>query len=372
MKAYFIYSNFYDVENNSISIGGVQTYIYELSQILIELKIEVFVYQISSIPFKSIKIDGINCNGFDFKKHRSRNLYLKVKKLLNQQDMLIFGSENFSTKTNHLKSLSIQHGVFWDLDYKLLNINKLYSFLPRNISNLILFKKLIQNIFNTTDVVCVDNNYINWIRTQGVIRNFKVIPNFSKIDKKIDFNFLKEKHLNQKKIKILFARRFVKFRGVSLFLDCISELNNTFDNLEFVMAGEGPLIKLIQSKNIKNLSVKKYVAVDSMFFLKDFHISVIPSLGSEGTSITALESMATGSCVVASNVGGITNIIINKYNGLLVNPNKAELVNALAILIRNEELRLKISNQSLNIVKNALSYDDWKKEWLNLILEKYV
>ena len=55
---------------------------------------------------------------------------------------------------------------------------------------------------------------------------------------------------------------------------------------------------------------------------KEADISIIPTLHSEGTSFTCLESMASQLPIIASNVGGLGNLIIDGFNGILINPNE--------------------------------------------------
>ncbi|WP_420491566.1 glycosyltransferase [Neobacillus drentensis] len=53
------------------------------------------------------------------------------------------------------------------------------------------------------------------------------------------------------------------------------------------------------------------------------------NLGSEGTSLSLLEAMAAKCAEIATNVGGMTNIILDNYNGLIINPDESELYLAL-------------------------------------------
>ena len=62
-------------------------------------------------------------------------------------------------------------------------------------------------------------------------------------------------------------------------------------------------------------------------------IAVVPSLASEGTTFAVAEAMAAGCSVIATHVGGVTNMIVHNYNGLLVSPDAAALVAGLETLI---------------------------------------
>jgi glycosyltransferase involved in cell wall biosynthesis len=61
-----------------------------------------------------------------------------------------------------------------------------------------------------------------------------------------------------------------------------------------------------------------------------------------------LEAMACGVPVVASKVGGIPEILIPGYNGLLVDPGDTEgLANSIIKLLSSEELRKNLSKGAL-------------------------
>jgi len=82
-----------------------------------------------------------------------------------------------------------------------------------------------------------------------------------------------------------------------------------------------------------------------------------PSL-EEGMSSTLLEAMACGTCILGSNIEGISEIVENNKNGLLVEPNnREELLNKILDLLPKKEKRLRMSNEGLEIVKKY----DWKR-----------
>ena len=81
-----------------------------------------------------------------------------------------------------------------------------------------------------------------------------------------------------------------------------------------------------------------------------------PSL-EEGMSSTLLEAMACGTCILASNIEGISEIIENNKNGVLVEPNNSdELSNKILDLLPTKEKRLRMAMEGIEIVKQY----DWK------------
>lgn len=71
--------------------------------------------------------------------------------------------------------------------------------------------------------------------------------------------------------------------------------------------------------------------------------SVVPSIWSEPFGLVALEAMTAGSAVVASSVGGLTDIVVDRRNGLLFQPGDvAQLAAAMQLLLENRPLRHRL------------------------------
>ena len=86
-------------------------------------------------------------------------------------------------------------------------------------------------------------------------------------------------------------------------------------------------------------------------------ILVQPSLV-EGISSTILESMACQTSIIASNVGGNSELIKNNENGILMDiQNSDSLLEQIISLIDNKELRKSFENKSLKFVEKY----DWNK-----------
>jgi glycosyltransferase involved in cell wall biosynthesis len=74
-------------------------------------------------------------------------------------------------------------------------------------------------------------------------------------------------------------------------------------------------------------------------------LTVVPSVWSEPFSIVALESLAVGTPVVASAVGGLAEVVIDDEVGLLVPPNDPQALGAaIDRLASNRELRLRLGH----------------------------
>ena len=72
-----------------------------------------------------------------------------------------------------------------------------------------------------------------------------------------------------------------------------------------------------------------------------------------------MEAMACEKPVIASDVGGLPEVIENNVTGLLVPPtNTEELAQAMEILVRDEQLRIKLGKQGRERVKKLYNWKD--------------
>jgi glycosyltransferase involved in cell wall biosynthesis len=78
----------------------------------------------------------------------------------------------------------------------------------------------------------------------------------------------------------------------------------------------------------------------------------------EGISSTLLEAMACGTCIVASNVGGNSEIIENDKTGMLIKPNNhEELLDKISDLLKNSEKRSEMATEGLKVIEKY----NWKR-----------
>ncbi len=171
-------------------------------------------------------------------------------------------------------------------------------------------------------------------------------------------------------VKIGFIGRVVKEKGVFELLEAYKLLKQKYRNVQLKIAGDGkaviPLQKKVKEFELTN-DIKFYGEVLSPeLFYREIDILVLPSF-TEGLPITILEALASCVIIIASNVGGITEVIKNEDNGLLLKSCKPEVIaNAVENLINNPVLCKEIVNNANETVKE---YSDKKlnKEFYSTI-----
>ena len=88
-------------------------------------------------------------------------------------------------------------------------------------------------------------------------------------------------------------------------------------------------------------------------------MTLIPSTFGEGTSLSALESMACQTAVIATNIGGL-----NDLPCILTNPNPKSLAQT---MIENFKNREQIAQEQFNITTKIYNLDNWRRAWLKAI-----
>ena len=153
--------------------------------------------------------------------------------------------------------------------------------------------------------------------------------------------------------------------------DAAQKILSEFEDVRFTFAGEGELQPELVTRfaNEPRVTITRYSYDELSSRLADVDVAVVPSLGSEGTSLSLLEAMGSGCAVVCSNVGGMTNIVIDGFNGLMIEPDADELYDAMRRLIQDESLRAKLGENALSTVRAAFSLDRWRAQWRRILVE---
>lgn len=365
-KAFIIYERYYDFDANRIVSGGVQTYISNLIPLLCEAGYVCTVFQYGA-DNKYMELQLEQCSVKVVPNAKVNGFYI-TKKVLDyiekdfdrNNDLLIFADHLLAEKNMAVHSLSIQHGIHWDIR-KDVSRNDIRMFLSKAKFAYNEHKRMKY----VSHVVCVDYNFLNWYRTQVDVPNcnFSVIPNFTRI---ADIN---DKPVNV--VKIIFARRFVKHRGTRVFAEAVDRLLAEYENIEVTVAGRGPdeeYLHSILDKWQDKVVFTQYNADQSLDIHADKHIAVVPTVGSEGTSLSLLEAMSAQCAVVCTDVGGMTNIVLNGYNGKMVGAGDVnQLYLAIKYLIDNPDERNRIAMTGYETVKRAFSHECWKNKWREVL-----
>ena len=154
-------------------------------------------------------------------------------------------------------------------------------------------------------------------------------------------------------------------KGHKHFVDAAKKVLAKVPNARFIIAGDGQqsYVEKLRRKVQKDfLQVPAPVILvgyreDVPEIMAAIDVLVVPSL-QEAQSIVIPQAFASGKPVIASNVGGIPEIVKHGENGFLVNPGDvAGLADAMVQLAESPDLRRRLGEAGLELARTQLAFD---------------
>lgn len=152
------------------------------------------------------------------------------------------------------------------------------------------------------------------------------------------------------------------WKGHRYFIEAVPAILSVIPDSFFYIVGDGP-----QFQNIKDM-IKDLLLEDKVFMLghrddipeilASLDVIVHPSYANEGVPQSILQAMAMEKPVVASDVGSIKEVIIDRETGLLIEPKNHEQLSERVIeLYKNPELRIKFGREGRRLVEKNYSIE---------------
>jgi glycosyltransferase involved in cell wall biosynthesis len=178
-------------------------------------------------------------------------------------------------------------------------------------------------------------------------------------------------------IKIVMVANFRKNKNHVFMIKAFSELYHKNNNVHLIFIGQGfigdpensenEIHKALNEFNIsRNVSILGYRPnVNELISMMD--IACLCS-DKEGLPMSLIEAMAAGLPIVGTNVEGIRDVIIDNYNGYLINKGDSlSFSHYLNILSSDQELRKLFGKRSREIVINRYNIEKSARSFEELL-----
>ena len=182
-----------------------------------------------------------------------------------------------------------------------------------------------------------------------------------------------EFHIGGEDSVIGFVGRLDEQKGLLTLLEAMAIVVERHRNARLILAGEGNLRpaaeKFLTDRNLNGHAYFAGFREDIPEFLRGIDFLVMPS-NWEGFGYAAVEAMAAGKAVIASNVSSLPEIVDDHRTGLLVPPRSpGRLADAIVTLVDNPKLRDSLGKAGARKAGNVFSLTTMAAHVESLLLE---
>jgi glycosyltransferase involved in cell wall biosynthesis len=291
------------------------------------------------------------------KKYKINLVYVTTYKLLREAALL---------KNSHCKIIYHMHNL----------LRHTHKNLPQDKKDM-----LLKTIFCLSDKIIACSRAVkkqfDFLRSEGII---DIIYCAAEID--TPRHHIGTRGKLKKEYKIPFDTKIVAMLGrvepqkePELFIKICKRVKKKFSNVKFFIIGlcaSPKFLKLIKN-DIKTSSLTDSILLTG--FRNDIHeiindIDVVVSTSAyESFGLSALEGMAAGKAVIATNTGGVAEIIKNRKTGILVKPyGITSFADPMLNLLQNDTWRKRLGQKAQKEVTKKYSAGLYTKNMENAFL----
>jgi len=344
-------------------VGGIERVVYEQSRRLLQKQFELMVLTNRIGTEKQYSYDGIRVQCYD---SLSIGFRLGIP-------YPIPSVASYKTFLESIKSADLihAHGHPYLSSFLAAKIAKKYAkpfvltqhntFIEYNnfwdtverLNDIVIGKEVLKK---ADKIIVVSNATMNYVLSLGAdAKKIEVLHNGVDLNRFKPLNGMKDHvrkklGISQNAIVAITVRRLVYKNGIDTLIESAKIAVKKNPRLVFLVVGKGPDFEKVKEK-IEQLGIQENFRLTGFISDKDlpfyYNIAdffILPSKSGEGLPLVALEAMACGVPVIATNVGGISEVMQEDY-GKLVPPNSPDSL---------AEAILEFSHRELSTLKKDL------------------
>lgn len=337
----------------------------------------------------------------------TEKVILQLCKKFNSEFNKIVVCSSGGVHEEELKKLGIKHYKISDIENKNpINVLKTFMILRKIIKNenidiihthhrmAAFYTSILKKIMKFKFIHTVHNTFLDKkILTKISLSSANIIV----VGKKVKENLCDFYKLNTDKIKVIYngiekdtneivevpeikkykeqgyfivgnVGRLSEQKGMEYYIKAIPEVIKNNDKVMFFIIGDGEdknkLEKLVDDLNIKDNIIFLGYRNDVINVIKQLDIVVLSSLW-EGLPLTPIETFSVGRTIVATDVDGTSEIVINNKNGFLIeSKNYNDISEKVLDLYKNKYLRLAFEKEGYKTYKDNFSIEKFINGYL--------
>jgi glycosyltransferase involved in cell wall biosynthesis len=141
------------------------------------------------------------------------------------------------------------------------------------------------------------------------------------------------------------------------------EIAKLFPDAQFLIAGGGDMLEQVKAQAPRNTKVLGWADATKLFAASDIILSTSEN---EGMPIALIEAQLASKPVVATNVGGVAEVVINNKTGFVTRKITEDLAKALEKLINSKPLRTAQGKAATAHATKAFSVEKMIKAHVSL------
>lgn len=274
--------------------------------------------------------------------------------------------------------------VSWAIPFSLLappfkDTQRLFTFHHSELTIVDRFpfvKALFSSILNKVMVITVNSAFTRreLIERFPRLRRVEVVPWPPGWD-------IPEKLPQRERNRVLFVGRLVGWKGVNYLLEAFRIISENIPDASLIIVGDGPEKESLIKQSM-DLGIDGKVAFVGwkvgQELIKEYaraSVLAVPSIvdykgQTESLGVVAIEAMAMGTPVVASKVGGLTDVVADGETGFLVEQkNPKALALSIERILMNEKLALGMSQKAKERFEGMFSSQSIAEKFIQIYRE---
>ncbi len=217
-----------------------------------------------------------------------------------------------------------------------------------------IYERICRTLFNSPDVIISPSQWLlDYYRRRGFFNGSKlsVLPNpviFKKVKKQ------QEAEDSSGKIKLLYAGQLENLKGIVFLIEACKKIK--LSNWQLLIIGAGSLedkVKALVEGDNRFYFIGRLEHDQLIDFYRQVDLTIVPSLCYENSPTVIYESLVANVPVIASDIGGIPEIIKDDYNGFTFAPgNEKNLIEVLEHFLSHPENILDLKKNCFVSVYN--------------------